>query len=127
MPAIPAKIAFIDDSAIARQIVASALGEAGYETLECVSWDELQQVVEQQHPDLVLVDVQMPRTSGPPMVFVLKKQHPQLKVVYFSSAEEGVLRRLTAETGADGYICKSRDNRKLLQAVARYLDPSART
>ena len=120
MPATKAKIAFIDDSPTVRQILSQVLTDAGYEPIECTSWEQLQGAA-QKGADLVLVDVQMPQHSGAPMVFVLKKQHPKLKVVYYSSVRGSMLRRLTEQTGADGYIRKGWDTDELLQAVAQFL------
>ena len=71
--------------------------------------------------DLVLLDVQMPGVSGPPIAYVLKRRHPTLKVVYYSSADEAILRRLTEETGADGFIRKSFDGDEVAGAIERHL------
>jgi DNA-binding response OmpR family regulator len=124
MPAAKAKIAFIDDSITVRQILSQSLAGAGYEPIECASWEELQSAM-QQRPALVLVDLQMPHHSGAPMVFVLKKQHPETKVIYYSSARTSVLRQLVAETGADGFVRKRWDTDELLEAIAGFLGPAA--
>jgi DNA-binding NtrC family response regulator len=115
------KIAHLDDSATLRLIVARLLTQAGYEAHSCESWAELQDVVHEHELALVLVDVQMPKLSGAPIALVLKKTRPDLKVVYLSDYDEAHLARLTAETGADGFIRKSFDGSEMLTAIERYL------
>lgn len=120
MAAARAKIAFIDDSVTVRQILSQELTKAGYEPVECTSWEQLQAAAD-QGVDLVLLDVQMPKQSGAPMAVVLKKKHPQLKVVYYSSVPRRVLRQLTEQTGADGYVPKAWDTDELVATVAKLL------
>jgi two-component system, chemotaxis family, chemotaxis protein CheY len=122
MPAARIKIAFIDDSVTVRQILSQTLAGAGYDPIECASWEQLLDAM-QQRPALVLVDLQMPHHSGAPMVFVLKKQHPEVKVLYYSSAKTSVLRKLAAETGADGFVRKRWDCDELLETIARVVGP----
>jgi DNA-binding response OmpR family regulator len=124
MAARRAKIAFIDDSITVRQILSQVLTEAGYDAIECTSWEELQSAAE-KGLDLALVDVQMPKHSGPPMVVVLKKKHPGLKVVFYSNVRGRVLRELAEHAGADGFIRKAWDTDELVAAVAKFLEPSA--
>ncbi len=116
------RIAFLDDSHTVRVVLKNVLTEAGHEPFGCETWDELEQVVATTELDLVLLDVQMPGISGPPIAYVLKKRHPTLKVVFVSDADETMLRRLTDETGADGYIRKSYDGGEMADAIGRYLN-----
>lgn len=123
----PRRVAFLDDSLTARVVLKNILTDAGHEPLCCETWEQLDEVVTNQKLDLVLLDVQMPGVSGPPIAYVLKKRQPELKVVYYSSAEDAMLRRLTEETGADGYIRKSFDGDEVAQAIDRHLaiEPSS--
>ena len=115
------KVAFIDDSETVRLLLAGLLEKAGYEHFECTSWAELNAVAESHELDLVLLDVQMPKVSGPPMAIVLKKTRPHLKVVYHSDQDERFLTELTDKTGADGYIKKNFDSDKTLAAIREFL------
>ncbi len=123
----PRRVAFLDDSLTARVVLKNILTDAGHEPLGCETWAQLDAIVADNELDLVLLDVQMPGVSGPPIAYVLKKRQPGLKVVYYSSAEEAILRRLTEETGADGYIRKSFDGDDVSLAINRYLgvEPSS--
>lgn len=115
------KIVLLDDSPTVRAAAADIMRTAGHDFVACQSWDELRACVEGELPDLVLLDVQMPLVSGAPIAVVLKKLYPKLRLVYYSSCDEEVLRKLTAETGADGYIQKDENPDRLLEKVASYL------
>ena len=118
------KVAFIDDSKTVRLVLAGLLEQAGCEPVECTSWTELNATAESHELDLVLLDVQMPKVSGPPMAIVLKKTRPHLKVVYHSDQDERFLGELVQKTGADGYIKKSVDSAETLSAIRKYLPTS---
>jgi len=115
------RVAFLDDSATVRMVLTSLCEEAGYEPLSCSSWEELNTVVRDRLPHLVLLDVQMPRVSGPPIAVVLKRLYPELKVVLLSDYAEEKLRSLAKQSGADGFIRKTTDGVKLLQAISAHL------
>ncbi|MBI4703090.1 MAG: response regulator [Deltaproteobacteria bacterium] len=115
------RVVFVDDSATVRQVLARVLSVAGYEPIACVTWEDVQEAVEKQQPSLVLLDVQMPHISGAPMAFVLKRGYPDLKVIYYSDGEEGMLKQLTAETGADGYICKGPNYEQFLAELGAFV------
>jgi CheY-like chemotaxis protein len=62
-----------------------------------------------QHPDLILMDVNMPFLSGDNLAEIFKR-HDELSgvpLVLFSSNEEGALRRMARELGVLGYVSKS--------------------
>lgn len=81
------------------------------------------------HPDVVLMDITMPRMNGFEAALRLKKEHPQVKIIILSmhASEEYVLQALRA--GASGYLVKDSAPLELnlaLQSVARgetYLSP----
>ena len=85
--------------------------------------------VEKHRPDLVLIDLSMPRMNGLEALAEIKKQHPETKVVVLTvhKTEEYVLAAL--ERGANGYVLKDADHAELRLALEqvlagkRYLSP----
>jgi DNA-binding NarL/FixJ family response regulator len=85
--------------------------------------------VEKHRPDLVLIDLSMPRMNGLEALAEIKKQHPETKVVVLTvhKTEEYVLAAL--ERGANGYVLKDADHAELRLAIEqvlagkRYLSP----
>lgn len=85
--------------------------------------------VEKHRPDLMLMDLSMPRMNGLEALAEIKKQHPETKVVVLTvhKTEEYVLAAL--ERGANGYVLKDADHAELRLAIEqvlagkRYLSP----
>jgi two-component system response regulator NreC len=81
-------------------------------------------------PDLVLMDLSMPRMSGLEAVRDIKNRHPDTKIIVLTvhKTEEYVLSTLQA--GADGYVLKDADHAELRLAIknvmagGRYLSPA---
>ena len=59
------------------------------------------------NPDLVLMDISMPGTSGLVATREIKKQSPRTKVVFVTIHREETYRALGDLIGADGYVCKN--------------------
>jgi two-component system response regulator NreC len=91
------------------------VGEAedGKEAIECA---------EKLSPDLMLVDLSMPRTNGVDAIREIKNRCPETKVVALTvhKAEEYVLAAL--EAGADGYVLKDATRPELMMAMETVLD-----
>jgi RNA polymerase sigma factor (sigma-70 family) len=102
------------------------VGEAG-DGLEAI------RSVQKHFPDLVLMDLSMPRMTGLDAIKEVKRVSPQTKIVVLTihSEEEYIVAALRA--GADGYILKEGSSNELLTAIRhvlggrRYLTPSIST
>ena len=68
-------------------------------------------------PDVVLMDIKLPRMSGIECVLEIKRALPEMQIVMVTVYEdsERIFQALTA--GASGYIVKSSPPRQLIQAV----------
>ena len=82
------------------------------------------------HPDVIVMDVSMPRVNGLKATEAIAQAHPSVKVLTFTRhADDGYLQQLL-RAGASGYVLKQSRSTELLQAiraVARggtYLDPT---
>ncbi len=64
------------------------------------------QEIEQTHPDLVLTDIRLPEFNGMEVLFLLKRRHPEMKVIVFTGSVTADKVRLAYEGGADGFIEK---------------------
>ncbi len=86
--------------------------------------------VENLHPDLVLMDLSMPRMNGLEAIQEIKRRSPETRVLALTvhRSEEYVL--ATLEAGADGYVLKDASRPELMMAIEhvlsgkRYLSPS---
>ncbi len=85
--------------------------------------------VEKLNPDIVLMDLSMPRMDGMAAIKEIKKQRPEIKIIALTvhKTEEYVLQTLQA--GVDGYVLKDASHSELAMAIRkvlagkRYLSP----
>ena len=91
------------------------VGEAG-DGIEAI------RAVENHHPDLLLLDLSMPRMSGISVIKDIKSRFPETKILALTlhDSEEYVIE--TFNSGLDGYCLKDSDYSELLVAIARVLE-----
>ncbi|MFI9383297.1 response regulator [Kutzneria sp. NPDC052558] len=113
------KLVVVDDQASVREALAVMLGLA--EDVDVVgtatNGEEAVAVVGEQRPDVVLMDLHMPKMGGVAATAKIHELAPDVHVVVLTTFEddESILAALKA--GAAGYLTKEADRATLLQAV----------
>lgn len=102
-----AKILLIEDDDILRQAYDALLSKQGYDIVIAKDGVEGLAQAEATQPDLILLDMLMPRSSGLEFLqqYQPKTKHPDVKVVVLSNVEEPFYKAL--EYGAVDYWIKS--------------------
>ena len=130
------RIVIAEDSVLFREGLARLLTESGHEVIDAVGdAPSLLATVEDQMPDLAIVDVRMPPTmtdDGAKTAHALRAQHPDLAILLLSQHVETRHALDMVGTGGFGYLLKDRVLRvdDFLDAVERVafggsaLDPS---
>jgi DNA-binding NarL/FixJ family response regulator len=72
----------------------------------CATGEEACRVIPQEHPDVVLMDIFLPRMSGIECTVRLKALMPQTQIVILTAMDDQELVFLALEAGADGYLLK---------------------
>jgi CheY-like chemotaxis protein len=67
------KILLVEDSKFLRVATERALTTAGYEVISAVDGEQASRLAREHAPDLILLDVMLPKMSGPSVLKVLKK------------------------------------------------------
>jgi DNA-binding NarL/FixJ family response regulator len=86
--------------------------------------------VEQTQPDVVVMDLSMPRLSGAEATRQLHVRYPQIRVLMLSVHEDATYLRRVLEAGATGYVLKRAAAESLIAAIRQvaagqvYLDPA---
>ena len=93
---------------------------AGYAVVSCTEPDQFFTVLQREKPDLALVDVSMPILEGDSVAWVAQRFHA-CPIVLYSAKAEAELKKLAKACGADGYICKTDDENKLIAEVMRFI------
>lgn len=115
----PLTLFLADDHAAYRAFVAELLQRRGFEILgEAPDVPALQAWLAQArvHPDVLLMDVQMPG-GGPAALAALLAQHPSLRVLVLSMHDEPAIVDAMRAAGARGYVLKDEPIASLVQAI----------
>jgi CheY-like chemotaxis protein len=116
-------VVIADDSATLRRIVTSVLSREGYDVLSAEDGVDCVQTVFRTMPDLVILDVQMPRISGYVAARLLKDdwQTADIPVLLLTSLDAASDRYWGAQAGAERYLTKDFEAPQLVTAVAEML------
>ena len=116
-------ILYIEDNEYNRKIVRQLLGRTSYRLMEAVDGESGVAMAQKELPELILMDVQLPKMSGLDATKALRSD-PRTKdipiIVITSFALSGD-REKAADAGADSYLAKPYSPRELLALVRHYL------
>ena len=89
-PAQGRLILVVEDSEPIRGLLRMILGEAGYRVIEAGSVDEAAAAVA-QGPELLITDIHLPGMNGVALARELRQLRPELKVIFMSGHDFGVV------------------------------------
>jgi len=116
----PIRVALVEDDASIRNALEIVLN--GAHGFECVGTyasaeDGLAQVASAA-PNVVLMDIQLPRMSGVECVGQLKERHPEIQILMLTVFEDDELVFDSLAAGATGYLLKRTPPGEILEAIA---------
>ena len=113
------RILLVDDHPIVRQGLKTILQEhAGWEVIgEASDGAEAVEKAKSLSPDVMVLDVTMPRMNGLEACRLLRRQSPHLEILIVTQHDSPQMMREALEAGARGYVVKSNAARDLLAAV----------
>jgi two-component system cell cycle response regulator DivK len=117
------RILVVEDQADNRRILHDLLSSVGYEILEAVTGDEGVTLATTQHPDLILMDIQLPGIDGYEATRRIKAD-PALHHIPIIAVTSYALSGDDAQAfaaGCDSYVAKPFSPRALLAKVREYL------
>ena len=128
----PCRVIIADDHAIIRDGLSAILdNESDIEIVGTASdGDAAVKAVGKSSPDLVVIDLSMPRTDGPQAIRKIKNRYPDVRVVVLTYHKEDAHIHAALKAGADGYVLKDDGRDELLASVRNvfagksYLSPA---
>ena len=115
----PIKVSIVeDDSRIRESLLGILEGVPGFQCLNTyASGEEALEGVPLQRPDIVLMDIKLPKMSGIECVARLKEKLPDLPIVMLTVFEDSDKVFKALEAGACGYLVKRMPPQDLLEAL----------
>ncbi|OHD53481.1 MAG: hypothetical protein A2014_04965 [Spirochaetes bacterium GWF1_49_6] len=113
-------VLIVDDSMVMRKSLNSMLTQAGYTVIaEASDGDEAVKLFAQHHPDIVTLDLNMPKMNGLDVLRQVMKTNPDAKFVVISAVEDKETVMEALKLGAKYYILKPVTYDKVLETMKR--------
>src|ERR1700680_4787111 len=115
----PPRILVVDDNEMNRDILVTRLDTQGYELLQAADGEEALAAATQHLPDLILLDVMMPKIDGMEVCRRLKgdPQLPFMPIILVTAKADSKDVVVGLEAGADEYLTKPIDHAALVARV----------
>ena len=118
------KILLVDDEQDLVDTVKLKLEFEGYEVMACYEGQDCLDKVGKIKPDIILLDVMMPRLNGYEVCRKLKEdpQTQHIPVIMLTAKVQKLDQELGAKSGANAYITKPFEFEDLLETLKKYLN-----
>jgi two-component system chemotaxis response regulator CheY len=126
-PPSPPKILVVDDSALVRRQVASALADAGFAVVEAIDGEDARcKLHEAPDTRLVVCDVTMPRMNGIELLERIRAEprFAKLPVIMLTTEGRPELIHRAKALGAKGWLVKPFKSDILISAIQRLAKPA---
>ncbi len=116
------RILVVDDEENVRRVLRQMLESAGYEVIVAANGNQALDLVAEQNPALVLLDLRMPGKSGMEVLKEMKADYPDVAVIVVTAVDEVNIAIEAIRNGAYDYLHKPFDANALIISVVRALE-----
>jgi two-component system, cell cycle response regulator DivK len=119
----PATILYIEDNEYNRKIVRQLLSRTSHRLIEATDGESGVAQAQKELPDLILMDVQLPKMSGLDATRILKAdpRTSHIPIIVITSFALSGDQEKAAAAGADNYLAKPYSPRELLKLIRQFL------
>jgi len=117
------KILVVDDNQDSRELVVKVLKNKGYEMVEATDGEEALERAVAEKPDLILLDISIPKLNGYEVARILKgkEEFKNVPIVALTAHAMKGDRAKALEAGCEGYISKPINVRELPAQIKSFL------
>jgi len=115
------RIMVVDDSAFIRNHLAKFLGGHGHETILVPDGEEAVKIYRKQRPDVVLMDITMPKMNGMDALARIRLFDRRAKVIMLTALDQRLIATRAVQLGARDFLVKPVVPAQLLAAVNKAL------
>ena len=111
----------VDDSRTMRDMLLFALSEAGYRVVQAVDGVHGLEVLQDEVPDVIITDINMPRMDGFRFIEGVRKtsRHRATPILVLTTESDAEKKSHARQAGATGWITKPFNTLKLVDALRR--------
>src|SRR6516165_8693708 len=106
MSAAPLRVLVIDDEPPIRKLLRVGLSAHGYQMLEASNAKMALELLSEQKPDLVILDLGLPDMKGHELLQTIRAQNDSVPIVVLSSRDDEAGKVQALDLGADDYVTK---------------------
>ena len=120
------KILYLDDSPDQRHLILMVLGSLGFQIETATDGEDGLHKVKTNRPDLILLDLRMPKIDGFEFLEILKQEDTlkDIPVIVVSAWAGKNQKEKAAQAGAIDFISKPYDLDRLINIIEKYLPPT---
>jgi DNA-binding response OmpR family regulator len=111
----------VDDDANIRELACALLGNNGFDVCEAADGQDAMRKLAAESPDLVIIDIMMPRMDGFELCRHVRRYHSDTPVLMLTARSEVVNKLKAFELGADDYVTKPFNGDELVMRVRALL------
>jgi DNA-binding response OmpR family regulator len=118
------KVLIVDDEVDVVEVVTVLLEHEGYQIMKAYDGKEALEKVEEETPDLIILDIMMPEIDGVEVCRRLRQREElkEIPIVMFSAKLSAIDKKESFDAGADGFISKPFNARGFIAGIKTYLE-----
>ena len=106
MSAAPLRVLVIDDEPPIRKLLRVGLSAQGYQTVEASSGKMALELLSEQPPDVIILDLGLPDMQGHELLRTMRARNDSVPIVVLSSRDDEAGKVQALDSGADDYVTK---------------------
>ncbi len=116
-------ILIVEDNEVSMRLFDDLLRAHGYETVKSINGMDVVELAREHHPDLIILDIQLPVLSGIQLTIMLKAQNDLKNIAVIACTASAMDEKEVAfiDAGFDGYIAKPISVPLFLETVAKHI------
>ena len=120
------RILVVDDEASIRRILETRLKMVGYEVITAADGEEALEAFQKHNPDLIILDVMMPKINGYKISRLLKydNKYKDIPIIMVTARSQLEDKAIGEETGVNEYITKPFELDQIVKKVEEYIGAS---
>lgn len=119
------KILVIDDDVTALDIVDLLFEDQGFEVLRRADGITALECVEEMKPDIILIDLMMPKMNGQECIRQIRKRGLSVPIVAFTALDDPEVHQEALDAGCNSVLTKPCKSRELVKEIQTLLDSAS--